>query len=193
MFRLVEQNFWSLNALAVQPGYAFWREAIRHLTERSLSGRRPQLARMRSASCAAAGVILFVVAASIAWLVWPATQWVGSVADLGAPHRLILPTVANTIVVMSAYFAVASLVWGVAGALADQPLDLGPRRRRRPGRGCGGSPICRTCTWSASATGRGSRAAAPARAATDGSCTPSSGSPRSMPTIRSTSCSSPAT
>src|SRR5208337_399155 len=36
LFRLAEMNFWSLNALAVQPGYALWREALRHLTERSL-------------------------------------------------------------------------------------------------------------------------------------------------------------
>jgi len=134
VFQTVERNFWSLNALAVQPGYAFWREAIRHLTERSLGGRTGrQLARMRSASCAAAGVILFAVAAVVVWLVWPSTQWIGAVADLAAPHRLIGPTVANTIVVMSAYFAVASLVWGVAGALAAQPLDVGPRAAPGPG------------------------------------------------------------
>ena len=39
LFRLAETNFWSLNALAVQPGYALWREALRHLTEQSLSSR----------------------------------------------------------------------------------------------------------------------------------------------------------
>ena len=66
MFRLVERNFWSLNALAVQPGYAFWREAIRHLAERSLAAGGAELARMRAASCAAAGVLLFVVAALVA-------------------------------------------------------------------------------------------------------------------------------
>ena len=30
LFRIAEVNFWSLNALAVQPGYAFTREALRH-------------------------------------------------------------------------------------------------------------------------------------------------------------------
>ena len=39
LFRLAETNFWSLNALAVQPGYALWREALRHLIERPLSSR----------------------------------------------------------------------------------------------------------------------------------------------------------
>ena len=35
LFRTAEANFWSLNALAVQPGYALCREALRHLAERS--------------------------------------------------------------------------------------------------------------------------------------------------------------
>jgi hypothetical protein len=125
LFRLAESNFWSLNALAVQPGYAFWRELIRHVAERFLRQRTGvELARMRSASCAAAGVLLFVVAALVAALVWPATRWSGSVADVLAPHLLIVPTIANAIVLMSTYLAVAALVWGFADATADQPLDL---------------------------------------------------------------------
>ena len=64
LFRLGETNFWTLNALAVQPGYAFWREALRHLTERSLRGRTgAALARLRAMSCAGAGLLLFVIAA----------------------------------------------------------------------------------------------------------------------------------
>ena len=125
LFRLAEANFWSLNALAVQPGYALWREALRHLTERSLSLRGgAALAQMRALSCAGAGLLLFVVAALVALAAWPATRWIGTIADLASPHRLILPTIANSIVVMSAYLAVAALVWGFADATADQPLDL---------------------------------------------------------------------
>ena len=125
LFRLAETNFWSLNALAVQPGYALWREALRHLTERSLSSRSgAALARLRAMSCAGAGLLLFAVAALVALAAWPATRWIGTVADLAAPHLLILPTIANTIVVMSSYLAVAALVWGLADATADQPLDL---------------------------------------------------------------------
>ncbi len=125
LFRLAETNFWSLNALAVQPGYAFWREAIRHMAERSLGGRSgAELARMRSVSCAAAGVLLFFVATLVAAAVWPATRWAGSAADLMTPRLLIVPMIANAIVVTSAYLAVAALVWGAADALADQPLDL---------------------------------------------------------------------
>ena len=33
LLRIAEVNFWSLNSLAVQPGYAFCREALRHLAE----------------------------------------------------------------------------------------------------------------------------------------------------------------
>jgi hypothetical protein len=52
LFRIAENNFWSLNALAVQPGYAFTREALRHLTER-VSGKKLTVAgraRLRSAN-----------------------------------------------------------------------------------------------------------------------------------------------
>ena len=125
LFRVAETNFWSLNALAVQPGYAFWREAIRHLIERLLKGRTgAELARLRATSCAAAGLVLFAVAAAVALAAWPFTQWVGSVADLMAPRLLVIWTIANAILVMSAYLAVAALVWGFAEADGDQPLDL---------------------------------------------------------------------
>ncbi len=135
LFRIVETNFWSLNALAVQPGYALWREALRHLAERSLQGRDgAALARMRAISCAGAGLLLFAVASLVALAVWPATQWVATLADLAAPHLLVLPTIANAIVVMSAYLAVASLVWGFADATADQPLDLQTFGAASPGR-----------------------------------------------------------
>ena len=134
LFRLAESNFWSLNALAVQPGYAFWREAIRHLAERFFGGRTgPRLARMRASSCVAAGLILFVVTSLVASVAWPFTQWIATTSDLLTPQRLIVPTVANTIVVMSAYLAVASLVWGLADATADQPLDLPPPGAPPPG------------------------------------------------------------
>ena len=88
LFRLAETNFWSLNALAVQPGYALWREALRHLTERSLSSRGgASLARLRAMSCAGAGLLLFAVAALVALVAWPATRWIGTVAEsrLAAP------------------------------------------------------------------------------------------------------------
>ena len=91
LFRVAESNFWALNALGVQPGYALCREAIRHLAERTLRPRRgAELARIRAMSCAGAGVLLAVVAVLVASLVWPATRWLGSGSDLAVPHQLIL-------------------------------------------------------------------------------------------------------
>src|SRR3984893_9197864 len=71
LFRVAEANFWALNALGVQPGYALCREAIRHLAERTSGARGgPELARLRGMSCAGAGVLLAAVAALVASVVW---------------------------------------------------------------------------------------------------------------------------
>src|SRR3984893_7601523 len=42
LLRIAEVNFWSLNALAVQPGYVFCREALRHLAERMFAQHSTQ-------------------------------------------------------------------------------------------------------------------------------------------------------
>jgi hypothetical protein len=126
LFRIAETSFWSLNALAVQPGYAFAREALRHLTERmwgkhlTLAGR----ARLRSANSVGAAVILSACAVLVAIAAWPASRWTGSWNDLVLLHRLAVPTLANAIVLLSAYLAAASLVWGFADASMPQPVDL---------------------------------------------------------------------
>lgn len=126
LFRMAETNFWSLNALAVQPAYLFCREAIRHLMEQWFGAKRSamQRARLRARSSAAAGTVVCVVAVLVALAVWPSTRWLGSVSDLMAPYRLIVPTIANAVVLTSLYLAAAALVWGFADASMDQPLDL---------------------------------------------------------------------
>ena len=114
LFRIAETSFWSLNALAVQPGYAFGREALRHLTERmwgknlTLAGR----ARLRSANSIGAAIVLSTCAVLVAIAAWPASRWTGGLNDLVLLHRLAVPTLANAVVLVSAYLAVASLVWG---------------------------------------------------------------------------------
>ena len=126
LWRIAEVNFWSLNALAVQPGYTFCREALRYVAEHMFSGTSAAAARgrLRVVSSAGAAVILCVCSLLIAILAWPATHWIGTVADLLSLHSLVLPALANAVVVVSAYLAVASLVWGVADASMDQPIDL---------------------------------------------------------------------
>jgi hypothetical protein len=126
LLRTIEANFWSLNALAVQPGYVFCREAVRYLIEHTFGkdSRIVPTSQIREVSSAGAAIILCVFGVSIAALIWPASHWVGTVTDVLSLHRLILPILANTVVVMSIYLAVASLIWGFADATMDQPIDL---------------------------------------------------------------------
>jgi predicted MPP superfamily phosphohydrolase len=126
LFRAAERSFWSLNSLAVQPGYVLFREGLRHFAERFLSTGASEYsrARLRALTAFAAGLGAALVAGGIAIAVWPATRWSGDIADLAQPLRLVVPALANTAAVMSAFFAVASLVWGIADATMDQPRDL---------------------------------------------------------------------
>ena len=176
LLRAAEANFWALNALGVQPGYALCREAIRHLAERVLKpSGGAELTRMRAISCAGAGIPLAAIAALVAAVVWPWTRWIGSASDLAVPHQLIAPTIANAVVIMSAYLAAASLIWGFADASTDQPLDLKAFDAAPGAAGSGGSPISPTSISSASAMAFASRAGEAARAATSacgGFCSP---------------------
>jgi len=126
LFRMTEVNFWSLNALAVQPAYTFCREALRHLAERMFSRKSTAAERawLRAASSVGAGILLCGCAVLIAILVWPASRWIGDVTHLAVPHRLIIPTLANAVVLVSTYLAIAALIWGFADASMDQPFDL---------------------------------------------------------------------
>src|SRR5499427_4188790 len=77
LLRLVEINFWSLNALAIQPSYAFGREALQHLAEGAWRKDLPPTlrARLRRTCSLGAGMLLSAAAVSIAILAWPFTQW----------------------------------------------------------------------------------------------------------------------
>ena len=126
LLRTAEASFWSLNALAVQPGYALFREAIRHLAEGMLSHASASVSRsrIRAASSAGAGILMCGCAVLIFSLVWPASRWIGTVTDLASPHRLIVPILANATAVVSVYMALAALIWGFADASMDQPEEL---------------------------------------------------------------------
>jgi 3',5'-cyclic AMP phosphodiesterase CpdA len=138
LLRLAEINFWSLNAMAVQPGYALCREALRHLAERALRpASASRRAGVRAASSAVAGILLCACSVLLALLVWPASRWMGTVSDLVSPHRLIIPMIANGIVLVSAYTAIATLIWGFADASMVQPLGLATFDLAPPG----------GCTW----------------------------------------------
>lgn len=127
LFRMAEKSFWSLIALVVQPGYAVCREGLQHLAERvtSLGADPDRRARLRAGSAIGAGLLGCAVAGAVFTLVWPATRWSGGLADFAEPLRLVVPALANAVALMSLYLAAASLLWGMADGLMDQPRDLG--------------------------------------------------------------------
>jgi len=138
LLRAAELSFWSLNSLVVQPGYTLCREGLRHLAERflGLETSEDRRARVRAATALGAGLGACAAAAGMALIAWPATRWSGEIADLAQPLRLVVPALANTLVLMGAYLAAASLVWGLADATMDQPRDIvdfdeAPRSARR--------------------------------------------------------------
>jgi predicted phosphodiesterase len=126
LLRLIESSFWSLNALGVQPAYIIFREGFRFAAERllphgvSAAGR----AWVRALSAAASGVALSATSLGIAALAWPATRWVGTLADFASPRLLITIALANAIVIVAGYFGGAAFVWGMADATMAQPRDL---------------------------------------------------------------------
>nr|WP_252393821.1 metallophosphoesterase [Candidatus Rhodoblastus alkanivorans] len=124
LFRLAEHNFWSLNALAVQPLYAACREALRQLAERKIAPGTGRFAAMRAAAALLAGLVICGVALLVLAWVWPATLFVADIAILDAPRRFVGAAFANSAALVSAYVAVAALAWGVADATMAQPRDL---------------------------------------------------------------------
>jgi 3',5'-cyclic AMP phosphodiesterase CpdA len=120
-FRIAQDNFWSLNALIVQPGYVFGAELLRHLAEWAFAGRLSDVgrARLRAASSAAAGAIMCGCAALVIIVAWPSSRWILAVSEIASPHRLIVPTIANAVILVSGYLAIFSLVWGLGDARMD--------------------------------------------------------------------------
>jgi predicted MPP superfamily phosphohydrolase len=135
LFRLAESSFWSLNALAIEPGYAMCREALRHLAEgRLLENSRPEeRERLRTIAAVVSGVLITGVALLAIMVAWPHTRWIGDVSDLLDPRHLIWVALANTVVLVGAYFAVAALIWAFADATMPHPRDVKTFPARTPG------------------------------------------------------------
>jgi 3',5'-cyclic AMP phosphodiesterase CpdA len=123
IFRVAEQAFWALNAMAVQPLYALSREIIRHITELAL-GRwldEERRARLRALSAAAGGILLCIISLIIIRLIGPHTRWSAEFSDLLSPLSLVVPALANAGVILFAYCTAATFVWSLADASMDQP------------------------------------------------------------------------
>jgi predicted MPP superfamily phosphohydrolase len=102
------------------------REALRHLAERTLpeSAEARRRERLRSRAAAASGLLISAVALWVLIATWPSSRWSGDIGDLLAPGDLAWIALANTVVVVSAYLAVAALAWGLADATMAPPRDL---------------------------------------------------------------------
>jgi Calcineurin-like phosphoesterase len=137
LLRVAEKGFWSLNSLAVEPGYMACREVLRHLSESMLPSQAThvQLAKLRSITAAAAGLVVCSLAVLVLALVWSSTRWAGDFSELTSLHWLASVAFANTLALIAAYLAVAALVWCVADATMPPPRDLdgfyaGPKEGR---------------------------------------------------------------
>lgn len=126
LWRLIETNFWSLNALAVQPVYAVSREALRQLSEWFLPKSTDQHTRnlVRAISAAASGLLICGVSIWLVTLAWPGSRWTGSLSHLSSLSTLTHVALHNSVVIVAAYLAVAGLAWGLADAAMIQPCDL---------------------------------------------------------------------
>jgi hypothetical protein len=125
LFRLAEQSFWSLNAIVIQPIYVMFREVIRQLSEALMPQARGMArARLRAFAAAGAGILLFALAAVAVLIAWPSARFVAAAIDVSSPGRLIVAAVANGTVLVAAYLALASLVWGLTDARTGDPHDV---------------------------------------------------------------------
>jgi 3',5'-cyclic AMP phosphodiesterase CpdA len=127
MLRMAESSFWSLNSLAVEPIYIACREGLRQLIEKLVQSRlnEQQLAAVRAGTAGAAGVLISAAALAVLMISWPGSRWLGQVADLASPRDLVSVALANSIVLVAAYLAVASLVWAFADATMPRLRDFG--------------------------------------------------------------------
>ena len=126
LFRLAENSFWSLNSLAVQPAYTMCREALRQLAERRLAARatKAQRARLRAAAALVSGALICAAALAVLAAVLPSADLIRGAAGVGTAGHLAVVALANTVVLVAAYLAVAALVWAIADATMAQPQDL---------------------------------------------------------------------
>lgn len=125
LLREAERGFWALNALAVQPVYVLVREGLRHVVGRLMPGAGPRrLRRFYAAAAIGGGIMASALSFWLIHLAWPASRWIGDADDLLTPHRLLVPALANAVVIVGCYVMVAALVWALADASLGRPEDL---------------------------------------------------------------------
>lgn len=126
VLRMIEKNFWALNSIVVEPGYAAAREILRHLVEKLFAKHASEdtRAKLRAGAAAVAGIAVSGLAVLVLWYVWPSAHLFGQASEVTDWRDLVPVALANSIVVIAAYFAVAALVWGFADAAMAQPRGV---------------------------------------------------------------------
>jgi 3',5'-cyclic AMP phosphodiesterase CpdA len=82
--------------------------------------------RFNAVTSFAATLTITAAATCVAMLAWPASRWLVTIADLASPQRVLSIALANGVVLIAAYLAIAALAWGYADATMLQPRDLDP-------------------------------------------------------------------
>ena len=118
LFRIAERSFLSLHSLAVQPVYAVCRELFNQVIDRMLPANvsPARRAAWRIVTTAASGVVICLLSVGILALAWPHVRVAVDASALGAPLTLVKAALANSIALVSAYVAIAALVWSAADA-----------------------------------------------------------------------------
>lgn len=126
LYRMVENSFWALSSLVVEPTYVIARETIQHfLYQRAAPANRAFLSsRTRVVSAVAAGLLVSALAVWVAAIFWPQSRWIGTRADLALPMQLAGRGLVNSIVIVALYLAVSSLVWAWNDARTPAPREL---------------------------------------------------------------------
>jgi hypothetical protein len=126
LFRMVENSFWALSSLVVEPTYVLVREALQHFLHRraARADRAFLSSRTRIASAAAAGLLVSGLAVWVAASFWPQSRWIGTTADLALPIQLAGRGLVNSVVIVALYLAASSLVWAWNDARTPAPREL---------------------------------------------------------------------
>jgi hypothetical protein len=125
VFRVVEHNFWSLNAALVQPLFTGLRELVGNLIEAILPDSRFGAARLSAGLIA--GALIALLAALVAWWSGPLPAFAVPLAhprDLWPAAEVALR---NGVWAVAVYVMVGAPAWSLAEAWAGTPRDLGER------------------------------------------------------------------
>nr|WP_255569441.1 metallophosphoesterase [Neoroseomonas alba] len=122
LFRVVERNFWALNAGLVQPLYTALREATRLAVESAAPGR--PLAVTRRDAGLLAGVLIALLGAAVAWWAGPLPTLRVAAFGRGDIPGIVLDAIRNGVWVIAVYLMIGAPAWSIAEALAGTPEDI---------------------------------------------------------------------